>query len=271
MPPRMRLSTHQEDYQVAHRVLRRPAMRSRLAVRLMVPPVRPHNHQLRSQVPLRTMLVINHLNKSPRPGQLEHQHPLSPSFNHQQRLRQDKSPKQLDLRRLPGYLVLHRRSCSRHRGFPHSRLLTLGSQHLLDHPLPMSCRGRIAPRSPGKRLSHRPPRYPCLDRSNGSLPISRILSLNIRGPLQTMHNSLHSPASNACRNGIPNSNSSNSNNTCNILPNHHYNQSNKAMGSNMRSSMDSSKRSSKDRQDHDKSLLRRHQLVNRLLSCTQRL
>lgn len=260
----MRLST-QLACQAAHQVLRRPAMRNRLPVKLMVPPVRPHNHPLRPRVPLRIMLAINHpLNRSPRPGQRERQHPLSPSPNPRQRRRQDKLPRQPGLKRLPGRLVLPRQSCNHHRGFLPSRL-TLGSQHPLYRPLRTFCRGQTAPRSPGIPLNHHPLRYPCLGRSSGSPPISLILSLNIRGRLQTMHNSLHSQASNACSNGTHSNNSNN--NTCNTLPNHHYSQSNKATGSNTRSSL----RSSLDRQGHGKSLLRRHQLVNRLLSCIQRL
>ncbi|KAL2273914.1 hypothetical protein FJTKL_03997 [Diaporthe vaccinii] len=120
--------------------------------------------------------------------------------------------------------------------------------------------------TPSIRLNHHPLRYPCLGRSNGNPLISRILSLNIKDRLQTMHSSLRSLASNACSNGTHNSN--NSSRTCNILPNHHYSQSNKATGSSTRSS----KGNSKGRQDHGKYLLHRHnQLVNLPLSCTQRL
>lgn len=242
-------------------------MRNRLPVKLMVPPARPHNHQLRCLVPLPTTPAINHLrNRSHRPGQLGRQRPLSHLSNPQSRRRPDNSPNQLDLRRLPGQQMSPRRSCNHHRGFPHSRL-TLGSQHPPCNPLRMSCRGQRASRSPGIRLNHQPLRYPFLDRSNGSPLISRILSLNIRDRLQTMRSSLRSPASNACRSGT---HSNHHNSTCNILPNHHFQQSNKAMGSRMGSRMGSSTGSSKGRQDHDKSWLRRNQLASRLLSCSPR-
>ncbi|KKY31275.1 putative wd domain containing protein [Diaporthe ampelina] len=118
------------------------------------------------------------------------------------------------------------------------------------------------------RLNHHPLRCPCLGRLSGSRLISHILYLNIKGRLRTMRNSLHNPGSNAHSNGIQKNSSSN--NTCNILPNPHYSQSNKATGSNIHSS----KRSSKGRLGrlgHDKSLSHRSKLVKCHLSCTQRL